>query len=247
MKQDWAFGDMDFHVLELRQGSNRTHGLTDRVKYSELQPYPQYSHSFASSSVIRLRPWEHIGLNEGSFLKAYGTYEYFERGPPSLVYSIKQCISPVTRRVNLGITGRGYFPAVRSFSYTAMFPFANHADFVHMLPYLEELDLQFAPDPQSGILDDKERTGKAELQDCWQELFSAYQDIATMLNTFGMSEERFPQLKKFVCRDFRIQALRADLDEIFTPLRLPVWVEAEPGVFTRIAMSARLPGVEGVS
>jgi hypothetical protein len=99
------------------------------------------------------------------------------------------------------------------------------------------LDVQFAPDPQSGILDDKERTGKAELQDCWQELVSAYHDIAMTIGTFQMGRFRFPKLMKFICRDVKILALQEDLDEIFTPLCLPVWGEYERGVFTRLAIS----------
>ena len=206
----------------------------------ELIPFPPRHASFAESSVVYLRPWTHVSLNEGSFLKAYGTYEFFERGPPSLVYSIKDCFKP--RRQLAGRSLERYpLPALRSFTYTAIFPFSNHADFVDMLPYLEKLDVQYAPNPQSGILDDKDRTGKAELQDCWQELYSAYHDLSTAISTYRMSEAKFPKIKKFICRDSRISNLHEELDEIFTPLCLPVWAEIEPGVFTRLAMSPRLP------
>jgi hypothetical protein len=34
--------------------------------------------------------------------------------------------------------------------------------------------------------------------------------------------------------DFRIKAMHADLDELFTPLCLPVWIETPDGVFTRM-------------
>ena len=59
-----------------------------------------------------------------------------------------------------------------------------------------------------------------------------------------MSEESFPRLKRFVCRDSQIAGIKDDLDEIFTPLCLPVWAEMQPGVFVRQAMSPRLPDEE---
>ena len=241
-----AFGDMDFHILELRQERKKTRHLTELLDYSKLSSFPPQPHSFARSSLLHFRPWTHVSLNEGSFLKAYGTYEFFERGPPSLVYSIKQCLEPVSHH-GKGHMGARSLPKLCSFTYTAIFPFSNHADFVDMLPHLEELDLQLAPDPQSGILDDKERIGKAQLQDCWQELLSAYHDLAMAMNTFRMSRTTFEKLKNFVCRDSRIPALREELDEVFTPLCLPVWVEAKPGEFDRVAMSPQLSGIDYVA
>ena len=157
-----------------------------------------------------MRRWTHVTLNEGSFLKAYGTYEYFERGPPSLVYSIKHAFAPTRAHkfANFGMR-RAYFPrSMQSFTYIAIFPFANHADFALLLPHLTEVDLQFAPEPSSTILDDKSRIGKAELSDCWQEMFSAYNDLATRMRTFAMTEEKFPHLKKFTCRDYQIPSKR---------------------------------------
>lgn len=241
MFQDWAFTDMDFHILEFKiENTKSPHNLIEDFSYGELNSIPLAHPNFAETCLINLFPWTHISLNEGSFLKAYGTYEFFERGPPSLVYSIGQTL---TSRNHWGKwrDGRPFTQTlksqVRSFTYTGIFPFSNHADFRMMLPHLEELDVQFAPDPQSGILDDKSRTGKAELQDCWQELFSAYHDIAMTIGTFQMTLYHFPLLRKFVCRDVRIAALKEDLDEIFTPLCLPVWGEYEDGVFTRLAIA----------
>ena len=237
---DWAFSDMDFHILEFELEGERPAMLSKDFGYNDLDTIPGTHPGFAKTCLINLRPWTHIGLNEGSFLKAYGTYEFFERGPPSLVYSIGQTL---TSRHHWGkwndpaAAVYDFEGPLRSFTYTGIFPFSNHADFRQIIPHLEELDVQFAPDPQSGILDDKERTGKAELQDCWQELVSAYHDIAITIGTFQLpSYFPFPKLKKFVCRDVRIAALKEDLDQLFTPLCLPVWGEYEDGVFTRLAL-----------
>lgn len=237
---DWAFSGMDFHIFELKLEGNRPDLLSQHFGYKDLNSVPSAHPAFAETCLINLVPWTHISLNEGSFLKAYGTYEFFERGPPSLVYSIGQTLTSRHHWGNWNDPDAQIFDfngPLRSFTYTGIFPFSNHADFRIILPHLEELDVQFAPDPQSGILDDKERTGKAELQDCWQELVSAYHDIAMTIGTFQMSHFNFPKLKKFVCRDVRIAALKEDLDDIFTPLCLPVWGEYEDGVFTRLALT----------
>lgn len=231
-------------MVELRQASSTSQSRLTRPKpFMELKPIPGHA-DIAPSSVFHLRDWNSISLNEGSFLQAYGTYEYFERGPRSLVSSIASNFEsfrePHRKTTTLALA------AVRSFTYTAIFPFANHLDFLELLPQLEVLDLQFAPDPQSGILDDRERTGRAELQDCWQELISGYHDVATTISTFRMSREEFPNLKTFICRDMGIPALKDDLDHIFTPLCLPVWAEITEGVFTRVADKAELPGMDDI-
>lgn len=129
-------------------------------------------------------------------------------------------------------------PSLRSFAYTAILPFANHCDFRPLLPHLQVLDIQIAPTPESNILHDPKRVGKAELEDCWQELITAYRLITRPFRTFDISSDGKPGLQKFVCRDKRIRALADDLDEEFVGLCLPVWVEDPIGVFTRLAPSA---------
>lgn len=231
---------MDYHYLELHQDKpSSTTRPMQTLSYAQLSPLPSIINSIAFSSVLNLRDWTSVALNDASFLKAYGTYEFFEHGPPSIIDSISPSFKPSAEK---GF--RPPLPALRSLKYTAIFPFANHIGFLlGMLPQLETVDLQFAPDPQSGILDDKARTGRAVLQDCWQELISGYHDVATAISTFSMSKEAFPRLKTFICRDVRIPALKEDLDHIFTPLCLPVWAEYEDGIFTRIADKAELPGM----
>ena len=215
------------------------------IPYSQLRPLPTTLPGVADSSILHLRPWTHVALNEGSFLKAYGTYEYFERGPPSIVESIKVCLNwlPIGPPQGLpGSKGTHSLCALRKFSYTAIFPFANHIEVGTLLQVVEELEAQFAPDPQSGILDDRARTGKAELEDCWQELVTAYFHLVQLVGTRAITRTTAPRLKKLICRDYAIAALQEDLDEIFTGLCLPVWAEYEPGVFTRLQMEATIPG-----
>jgi hypothetical protein len=256
---DWAFSEMDFHILSLRQSSSRSPKSTSCIPtYASLQPIPATYPAIAPSSVLTLRPWTHLSLNEGPFLKAYGTYEFFERGPPSLVYSIKDSIirnrpqPEATWTASKPPTSRRPLSSLTSLDYTAVFPFANHADFSPILHQITHLSLQLAPDAQSNILNDRARLGKADLADCWTELLTTYSEVVTPLAsvrrpnvTAGGGQNSFTgdftwdtsrhgvAVRRLEALDFRIKAMQEEFDELFVPLCLPVWVEAEPGVFSR--------------
>jgi hypothetical protein len=252
---DWAFGEMDFHILTLHQ-AKQAHTNTEIPTYASLRSIPTSYPSIATSSVLNLRPWTHLGLNEGPFLKAYGTYEFFERGPPSLVYSIKDSIIRRPSRASMGNQNQhsDAFTVqplwnLTSLDYTAIFPFSNHADFSSILHQLSHLSLQLAPGAESNILNDRVRLGKADLADCWSELLTTLSQLVEPLasvrrpaSTSGsMYDGDFTwdtnwqdvTVRKLVAMDFRIKAMHDDLDELFTPLCLPIWVESPAGVFTR--------------
>lgn len=167
LSAEWAFEDMDYHILELRYDNVQDDvqaGFLDStsIPVDSRTDLALRSDSYSyKTGLFMLRPWTHLGLNEGSFIKAYGTYHYFEHGPPSLILSIKDCCLST-------------WSSIRSFSYTAILPFSSQIDFRAILPRLEELDIKLAPDPRSGILDDKTRVGRAQMSDCWQEFRSSY-------------------------------------------------------------------------
>jgi hypothetical protein len=268
---EWAFSDMDFHILELAMSSPLDTPDPQRRSSCGLSPQalrrrtteedfqldslcyaPPGEGTIAHASIMRLRPWIHLGLNEGSFLRAYGTYEYFERGPPSIIYSIKNCLATATPGADARQTGPARQPegqanahrsapamshplhAIRSFSYTAIMPFASHLDFTGLLPQLTSLDLQLAPQPTSKILHDKSRLGRAELEKCWQEFFAGYHWLTGIFATYavvappapggggsGAVSAALPGLKTFVCRDKANAGsgeLREELDALFVPL-----------------------------
>ncbi|WPA96828.1 uncharacterized protein RHO25_001436 [Cercospora beticola] len=234
MTGDWAFSDMKYHILELgHEGTSvrRLEGVP--IDFETLEYVPSEYPGIANASLLRLHPWTEIGLNEGSFLKAYGTYEYFERGPPSIVTSIKQCLAGSMHR-HARPQHPPKLPALKKFVYTAILPFATHVNFSSLLPFLDELDVKLAPDPDSGILSDSRRVGKAELEgkyrcrsrshaghiidwcaDCWQEFFTSYQVISRPFRTHELSSSRALPLKKFICRDYQNPALEEELDETF--------------------------------
>nr|POF04451.1 hypothetical protein CFP56_55932 [Quercus suber] len=233
---DWAFGDMDYHLLELRQVCQAEQVPSiDAMDYKTLASKPLHYPGIAAASVLRIRAWSDVSLNEASFLKAYGTYHFFERGPPSLVYSINDALFVRKSTTDMVIPP---LASIETFRYTAILPFATHLDFVPLLSWIVTLDLQLAPLPESDILTDRLRVGRAELEDCWSELFSTYENLVKRIASWSISGRSCPKLRKFICRDMQIVALRADLDEIFTRLCLPVWGEFEPGVFTRLADNA---------
>ena len=252
---DWAFGEMDYHILTLHQ-AKRGQTSTEIPTYSLLRSLPTSYPSIAASSVLNLRSWTRLGLNEGPFLKAYGTYEFFERGPPSLVYSIKDSIirRPKQTRSSGQDQQNDTFVVqplwnLTRLDYTAIFPFSNHADFSSILHQLSHLSLQLAPGAESNILNDRVRLGKADLADCWTELLTTYAQLVEPLasvrrpstataDTYGGdftwdTNWHDVALRRLVAMDFRIKAMHDDLDELFTPLCLPVWVETPAGVFTR--------------
>jgi hypothetical protein len=248
VRGDWAFGDMSYHILEMRlEGGAASPLLGKPVLYSELDHVPRRYPGIAGSSVLNLRPWSAVTINEGAFLKAYGTYEYFERGPPTLLYSIKDCLTPrPTYSTSLERVSDVPLASLKKLTYIGIFPFANHLDFRELLPQLEELDLQLAPVVGSHILDDPGRVGKADLQDCWSELLIVYQDLVGQLATFRISERTVPHLKRVICRDIEWKALREELDEIFVPLCMPVWCEQSLGRYLRLKGSADVDGAEAV-
>lgn len=256
---------MDFHALSLQQSkaTNVSEAPLSPPSYASLRPIPAAYPSIAPSSILSLRPWTHLSLNEGSFIKAYGTYEFFERGPPSLVYSIKDSIisNPALPQetptpVALQTPPARPLSALKSLDYTAIFPFANHADFSPVLSQISHISLQLAPDAESNILNDRARLGKADLADCWTELLTTYQQLIEPLasvrrpglTAFGVgggesvsdfvwgTSRRGVVVEELVAMDFRIKAMQEDMDTLFMPLCLPVWVEAKTGVFTRMLL-----------
>lgn len=72
---DWAFSDMQYHFLELHIDSGSKITPIPLVDYASLSGVPEVYPGIAPSSILKLRPWSALALNEGSFLKGYATYE----------------------------------------------------------------------------------------------------------------------------------------------------------------------------
>ncbi|KAK1091684.1 hypothetical protein LTR48_005802 [Friedmanniomyces endolithicus] len=206
--RDWAFGDIEFHILDLRldAGSICPSPLLGKpVEYSTLDHTPRRFPGIAGTSVLSLRPWTQITINEGSFLPAYSSDELGDRGLPSVIFSIKDSLTPrPTYTASVQRLSHTPLPSLRKFSYIAIFPFSRNLDFRDLLPQLEELDLQLAPALSahgSSILSDPQRRGDVDLLDCWTELEAVYEQLAAQLARSRITEQNVPSLKRVVCRD----------------------------------------------
>ena len=76
MRGDWAFSDMDYHILELGVDSTVTTTLSRTLYKRDADCIPYGFPGIAKASVLYHKPWTEICLNEGSFLRAYATYEF---------------------------------------------------------------------------------------------------------------------------------------------------------------------------
>lgn len=224
-----GFPDSRYQFLELQQdtelyggkvpGYDSSHGTWNIARDSRIAP----------SSLFRVRHWATVGYNEGSFLSAYGTYDFFEHGAPTSIQSLLNVLFPATPgamklRPGDKYTSHGLF-RIKNFSYTAIFPFPNHVrgtnDFtrsLHRLHLVKHVSLQVAPSKQDQwILDDPQRVGKAVLSDCWAAVHRAYSNIATRLLTNIMTNLTGapPAVETFECEDYEIEAYRPELQSAF--------------------------------
>lgn len=121
----------------------------------------------ALSSLVYIRPWTHLAVNEGSFLEAYSTYEYFHKDPPGIFAALGRAFRLETD--------------MWSVAYKAVFPFVHHIGgpldgmtYKGNSSNVRKLYVKLAPSPNDKILDDPKQLGKADITDCWREVESAY-------------------------------------------------------------------------
>ncbi|KAK6007845.1 hypothetical protein QM012_004659 [Aureobasidium pullulans] len=177
MLDAWAFPGMAMQLVSVwrearpvevaDQNLPASENYYDMMKPVELLMQPNEYGRPALSSLIYIRPWTHLAVNEGSFLEAYSTYEYFHKNPPGILASV----------------GRAFRLEMEMWSvaYKAVFPFGNHIGSpLDRITYkgnssnVRRLYVKLAPDPDDTILDDPSQVGKADIADCWREVESAY-------------------------------------------------------------------------
>jgi hypothetical protein len=177
MMDAWAFPGMAMQlvsvwreprpveVADYRRSSSESD--YDMMQPVELILEPNEYGRPAFSSLIYIRPWTHLAVNEGSFLEAYSTYEYFHKNPPGILAAVGRAF-----RLEMDMW---------SVEYKAVFPFGNHIGApLDRITYkgnssnVRKLCVKLAPDPDDTILDDPAQVGKADVADCWREVESAY-------------------------------------------------------------------------
>ncbi|KAK8004766.1 hypothetical protein PG990_010803 [Apiospora arundinis] len=120
---------------------------------------------------LTLRPWTSLLLNEGSSIRAYSTYEFFLRSPPSMLSAL---------------LGTGEYPnntpllpaTVIDFNYIAIFPLSTHVSvLLHSLPKVDRFFVRFTPRPNNRILEDRRALQHVDMADLWMERTSAFRHL----------------------------------------------------------------------
>ena len=192
----WAF-EMKCHYLELRQPkTEKSHRHTEGCGR-------QYGHG-----LINIRPWIHVGYNEGSSVTAYSTYEYHLKQSPKILYLllVRLC-KEVQDCCN-----------IRSFSFIAVFPFSTNIvttiRALQKVRTIRSFHFQVAPGEESKLLEDPKRIGRAQLSDLWLEWNESYSAIARFLALYDFQDDG-----EFVSSDCHHSSLSEDVDEKFESLR----------------------------
>lgn len=172
----WIFRQR-FHILSLsRPAVQRQQQKITNIDESTIAspnllpsnraPTPATSHC----SLFSIRSWTSMLLNEGSSVKVYTTYEYFHHTPPSLLPALldtgDESMQPLLQNT------------IRSFSYIAIFPLANHINniLIPRVPALERFYIQIVPRAPSFAEDDY-RHPAMDISDLWMERNTAYSQL----------------------------------------------------------------------
>ena len=137
-----------------------------------------------SSALFHLRPWSSLLLNEGSFIKAYSTYEFWLRQPPSVsrickfkdgALTVLQILPDLVGESEMDESPQQALISrtIRDFSYIGMFPMVSHfSALTKNLPRLDNLYVQLVP--KNNILNNPKKMTQVEAGDLWLERNSCY-------------------------------------------------------------------------
>ena len=159
---DWAF-QIPYQILHLSQATDTP---STSVPASDSQ----------DKNILNILPWSHCTFNEGSSIRAYSTYQYFQKHVPSIFTPINE------QKMRDGVWRT--LPYLTSIDYIAIFPFTTRHmhQFCRFLqaaaPNLRHLRTRFSPTSGNVILDDKEAMGTCERTDLWSELEVCYSSLA---------------------------------------------------------------------
>ncbi|KPI40879.1 uncharacterized protein AB675_10638 [Cyphellophora attinorum] len=168
----------------------------------------------ASPSLLTARPWHTLHVNESSSLRAYTTYEYFLRTPPSPISPFSKPLSSLETRSAI----RTLLSTIRHFHFTAIFPSFNHIGTIlemaeGSMTRLDSLTFQLLPKPNSTILVDalEETGGHIDVNDPWNEFETSLALVA--VSALGMSRSN---LTKLTMEDVAMEGVRDMIERIVT-------------------------------
>ncbi|KAL7949516.1 hypothetical protein V8C42DRAFT_311105 [Trichoderma barbatum] len=168
----WIFRQR-FHILSLsRPAEARQQAAYAPSNSTTLANTPSGNRAQTTvpCSLFSIRPWESMLLNEGSSVKVYTTYEYFNHVPPSILPAL----------LDSGDESMQFLlrNTLRSFSYIAIFPLATHINdvLIPRVPALERFYIQIVPKAPSFAEDDY-RHPAMDISDLWMERNTAYAQL----------------------------------------------------------------------
>lgn len=156
---DWAF-EMKMHYLELLQYEPL------RVEHMQAKCRPW------GLPLVHKRPWYHLGYNEGSSVPAYNTYDFHHKQSHHILTLILRRLAKEAQACC----------NIMSFSFIAVFPLAAHVAQVvralQRIPTVNRIHFQLAPGLENSLMSDKERMGRAQHTDLWQQWREGYTALA---------------------------------------------------------------------
>jgi hypothetical protein len=167
LEDSWSFS-MPYHILSLSYDKPAvvTKSTFEEPVDGELPQTPATESKQPLSELFTIRPWHSILLNEGSFTKAYKTYEYYHKRPPSI-------LGALLGAENSPNDGLMLPPTIKDMEYVGIFPLSTHVNLLaENLPRLDRLFVQLVP--QNDILNDREEMKHIDANDLWMERNSAY-------------------------------------------------------------------------
>jgi hypothetical protein len=251
----WSF-EIPYHILSLARSERKRPGENLKYTETEHQPFESDVSSLTQSDqallraagsssmatpaasckgsrpalpcpLFNLRPWTSVLLNEGSSIRAYQTYEFFLRSPPSMLGALLG-IEEYPNDTQL------LPPTVTDFNYIAIFPMSSHVStLTEHLPKIDRLFIQLTPRPDNPILRDQNALRYIELEDLWMERNSAYSDIFEQLTIFeGPSNWR--TLKVFESGDAADKESWNLFVKLLESARTESWKVETEGVLARL-------------
>ena len=206
----WAF-NMSHQLLRLKQDPE---SVNDQISLTDLP------------SIFSARKWTDLSVNEGSSLKAYTTYEYFLRRTPSLLGTIHARKSSIADSMLANL---------RSFTFTAIFPFYNHVDeilkSVKKMRRLKVLRTKICPEPHSTVLADEiDAAGShIDVNDPWNELDTAYSLVADTVLFLSIEG----QLEELHVDDVKMTGIRETLENSINHRLQESWLYRGEGFWIR--------------
>ncbi|KKP04148.1 F-box domain-containing protein [Trichoderma harzianum] len=162
-----------FHFLSLSRSADSRHQATTPSSNTTALANTSFGNRAQTTvpcSLFSIRPWDSMLLNEGSSVKVYATYEYFNHVPPSILPAL----------LDSGDESMQYLlrNSLRSLSYVAIFPLATHINdvLIPRVPALEKFYIQIVPRAPSFAEDDY-RHPAMDISDLWMERNTAYAQL----------------------------------------------------------------------